>query len=109
MVFYRTRAGGEPTRDWLKGLEAADRRAVGQDLQRVQFRWPIGMPLCRSLKGGLWEVRTHLPSNRIARVLFFRHGDTLVALNGFIKKTRKTPDDEMDLAIRRRKEVEGDP
>jgi antitoxin HicB len=38
---------------------------------RVQFRWPVGMPLCRSLGQGLWEVRSDLTSNRIARVLMF--------------------------------------
>jgi phage-related protein len=106
IVFYRTRAGGEPVREWLKGLEEGDRRAMGQDLQRVQFRWPIGMPLCRALQDGLWEVRTRLPSNKVARVLFFKHGEALVALTGFIKKTRKTPDDEMKLATSRKKEVE---
>src|SRR5271168_3627184 len=70
VVFYRTPAGAEVVRDWLRGLAPADRNVVGQDLMRVQFRWPVGMPLCRPLGGGLWEVRSALTSNRIARVLF---------------------------------------
>jgi hypothetical protein len=73
--FYRTEAGTEPVREWLRGLEAADRRAIGLDLMRVQFGWPIGMPLVRSLKDGLWEVRSSLSSKRIARlVLAFTTG-----------------------------------
>jgi phage-related protein len=72
---------------------------------RVQFRWPVGMPLCRPLGAGLWEVRSNLPSNRIARVMFcFRDGH-LVALHGFIKKTQKTPADELELARKRKDEV----
>lgn len=70
VVFYRTQGGSEVVRDWLRSLDDADRHVVGLDLMRVQYRWPVGMPLCRALGDGLWEVRTSLPSNRIARVLF---------------------------------------
>ena len=83
LVFYRTSSGGEPVRDWLKGLNPDDRNAVGMDLMRAQWRWPIGMPLCRPMGDGLWEVRTELPSRRIARVLFCVHAGRLVALHGF--------------------------
>jgi phage-related protein len=106
VVFYRTRAGSEVVRDWLRGLDEADRNAIGQDLMRVQYRWPIGMPLCRPLGEGLWEVRTDLPSNRIARVLFALIEERIVALHGFIKKTRKTPPDDLALARRRKNEFE---
>lgn len=104
VMFYRTAAGAEVVRDWLRGLDEADRNAIGQDLMRVQYRWPVGMPLCRPLKDGLWEVRSSLPSNRIARVLFSVQSDGILVLSGFIKKTRKTPDDELALARKRMKE-----
>ena len=65
LVFYRTETGNEPVREWLKGLDVADRHSVGLDLMRVQWRWPIGMPLCRAMGGGLWEVRTAAPSRRV--------------------------------------------
>ncbi|WP_352956372.1 type II toxin-antitoxin system RelE/ParE family toxin [Mesorhizobium sp. M1322] len=104
VVFYRTSAGTEIVREWLQGLDPGDRQAVGLDLMRVQYRWPVGMPLCRPLKDGLWEVRTTLPSPRIARVLFCVHAEAIIVLSGFIKKTQKTPDDEMVLARRRMRE-----
>ena len=94
-------------RDWLRSLDDADRQSVGLDLMRVQYRWPVGMPLCRSLGDGLWEVRCSLPSNRIARVLFSVHQGRILALHGFIKKTQKTPDDDLALARRRKREFEG--
>lgn len=106
VVFYRTRAGTEVVRDWLRELDEDDRNAIGQDLMRVQYRWPVGMPLCRSLSGGLWEVRSDLPGNRTARVLFAVMDDRIVALHGFIKKTRKTPVDDLALARKRMKEFE---
>ena len=107
VVFYRTRSGAEVVRDWLRSLDTRDRNAIGLDLMRVQFRWPVGMPLCRALSDGLWEVRTNLPSDRIARVLFCVTRDRIVVLHGFIKKTQKTPDQELALARKRKREFEG--
>jgi phage-related protein len=105
LVFFRTSVGSEPVRDWLKELLENDRKAIGQDLQRVQYRWPVGMPLARPLGRGLWEVRTSLAGNRIARVLFFVERGRIGVVHGFIKKTRKTPDSDIRLALARRKEM----
>lgn len=105
LQFYKNSGGNEPVRDWLKTLDELDRHTIGQDLMRAQWRWPVGMPLCRPMGQGLWEVRTDLPNNRIARVLICLHKGKLVALHGFIKKTQKTPDDELTLARKRQKEL----
>ena len=106
VMFYRTRAGGEVVLDWLRGLDAGDRHAIGLDLMRVQYRWPVGMPLCRAMGDGLWEVRSALPSDRIARVLFIVQGDRIVALHGFIKKTQKTQPGDLALARKRKREYD---
>lgn len=73
---------------------------------QVQFGWPVGMPLCRSLGKGLWEVRTSLPSGPIARVIFCFSDGELVALTGFVKKTQKTPPAEIATALKRKKEYD---
>ena len=106
LVFYRSLGGSEPVREWLRGMSEADRRAIGKDLLRAQWRWPVGMPLCRPMGLGLWEIRTNLPSKRTARVLICYRPGHLVALHGFIKKSRATPDDEMEVARTRQKEFE---
>ena len=104
VVFYRTPTGGGVVQDCLRGLPDADRHIIGLDLMRVQFRWPVGMPLCRSLGDGLWEVRSTLDGNRIARLLFCFVEGRLLALHGFIKKTQKTPDTELNIARKRMRE-----
>lgn len=106
LIFFRTDAGGEPVREWLKGLAQGERQAIGKDLLRAQWRWPVGMPLCRPLGSGLWEVRTDLPAKRTARVLLCLYRGRLVALHGLIKKTRTTPDEDLALARQRQKEFE---
>lgn len=106
LVFFRSAAGIEPVRDWLRGLPAIERQAIGRDLLRAQWRWPVGMPLCRPIGEGLWEVRTSLPSGRTSRVFICAFRGRLVALHGFIKKTRTTPQNDLEIARKRRKELE---
>ena len=98
-IFYRTEAGGEPVREWLKELLPDDRKRIGEDIKTVEFGWPIGMPVCKPLDHGICEVRTSLGQNRIARVLFYIDAKSrMVLLHGFIKKTRKTPSEDLKLA-----------
>ena len=107
VFFFRTEAGGEPVREWLKGLSEADKKAIGTDIMAVEFGWPLGLPLCRPLQDGVHEVRTVLDNNRIARVMFYVDAqERMVLLHGFIKKTRKTPVGELALAIRNKKKHE---
>jgi phage-related protein len=106
LIFFRTLNGSEPVREWLKELPIEDRQAAGKDLLRAQWRWPVGMPLCRAMGNGLWEIRTNLPTKRTARVLVALYRERLVALHGFIKKTRTTSDDDLALALKRKKDLE---
>ena len=87
-------------RDWLRGLSSDDRKRIGLDIKTVEFGWPIGMPVCRPLGSAIYEVRTTLSQNRIARVLFYiDKNERMVLLHGFMKKTRKTPDEDLELAM----------
>jgi len=104
--FWKSRTGAEPVRDWLRSLSREDRRTIGIDIATVEFGWPIGMPTCRPMGGGLLEVRSDLADKRTARVLFcFAHGE-MVLLHGFIKKSEKTPKDDLDIARKRKRELE---
>lgn len=102
-VFYKTKSGAEPVRDWLKRLPKDERKAIGEDIAYVQFKWPIGKPRVDHLRGTVWEVRTSL-ARRIARTLFAVESGVMVLLHGFIKKTQATPGSEIDLAEKRYKE-----
>jgi phage-related protein len=104
--FYQSASGAEPVRNWLKGLDQNDRRAIGTDIATVEHGWPIGMPTCRSLGDGLWEVRSKLQGGRIARVIFVIVKGRMALLHGFLKTTQKTPKADLDLARKRKKELE---
>jgi phage-related protein len=99
-VFFSTDRGNEPVREWLLSLTKDERKQIGADVLKVQYCWPIGKPLVGNLGKGLWEVRSRL-TDRIARVLFCVDGSTMVLLHGFIKKTQRTPKQELVLALRR--------
>ena len=106
--FYRNTNSHEPVREWLKRLAQSERQVIGKDIRKVEFGWPLGLPVCRALGQGLWEVRSELPSQRIARMLFCIAGSQMILLHGFIKKTQKTPKRDLDLARARKMEVERD-
>lgn len=107
-VFYRTAAGGEPVREWLKGLSKSERKQIGEDIKTVELGWPIGMPSCRPMGDGLHEVTTNLSNNRIARVLFYIDtNQEMVLLHGIIKKTRRTPPSDIKIARKNKRRHEG--
>ena len=103
VVFFKTDTGNEPVREWLKDLSKDDCKVIGTDILTVQYAWPVGKPLVDSLGDGLWEVRSRL-DNRIARTLFAMVDQEIVLLHGFIKKQQKTPQDELELAKKRKKQ-----
>ncbi|PWU21507.1 MAG: hypothetical protein C5B50_01555 [Verrucomicrobia bacterium] len=95
--FFKTESGREPVREWLRSLLREERRIIGEDIKAVQFGWPIGMPLVRKLDNRLWEVRPRLP-DQIARVIFTAGQGRMVLLHGFIKKSQKTREGDLELA-----------
>jgi len=107
VVFYKTESGNEPVREWLKGLPRDDRRTIGEDIKTAQYGWPLGMPLIRKMGRGLWEVRSNV-STGIARVIFTVKGAVMILLHGFVKKSQKTPPNELETARRRLNNVEED-
>lgn len=104
--FYKNLAGKEPVREWLLELDPKDCKTIGVDIKTVEFGWPIGMPVCKCLRRGLYEVRSNLKVG-IARTIFCIEESTMILLHGFIKKSQKTPTKEIDLAIKRKKEILG--
>ncbi len=106
VFFYRSENGNEPVREWLKELRKEDRRAVGEDIKTAQFGWPLGMPLIRKIEKDLWEVRSNI-TDGIARTFFTVKGATMVLLHGFVKKSQETPQNELQTARRRLRNIFG--
>jgi phage-related protein len=107
VFFFRTKRGSEPVREWLKSLSTTDKRTIGEDVKTVQFGWPLGMPLVRKLEPGLWEIRSNLPAG-IARIIFTVKDNAMILLHGFIKKSQKTPMDDLQLARARLGQLRGE-
>jgi len=107
VVFYKSQTGKEPVREWLKTLSLQDKKTIGEDIKTVQFGWPLGMPLVRKIEPGMWEVRSNISAG-IARVFFTVQGEFLVLLHSFVKKSLKTPLDDLSLARKRLAQVRGE-
>lgn len=104
--FYRNQSGSEPVRDWLKSLTSEERRLIGIDIKTVEYSWPVGLPICRPMGNGLFEVRTNLSTGRNARVLFCIYQNQMILLHGFIKKTQKTLKQDLVIASDRKRRLE---
>jgi len=106
IVFFKEPISGkEPARLWLKKLEKSDQRIIGHNLMTLQWNWPIGLPLVDHLIKNIWELRSTL-INKEARMLFVVKQRNIIILHAFIKKTQKTPKNEIEIATNRLKELE---
>jgi phage-related protein len=103
--FYHSPSGNEPVREWLKELCKDDKVILGEDIKTVEYGWPLGMPLVRKLDADLWEIRSDITNKEIARILFTVKNGIMVLLHGFIKKSQKTPTNDLKIAKDRRDRV----
>ena len=106
VLFFRTLNGREPVREWLLSLSQEQKKAIGTEIKVVQYGWPLGMPVVRKMSAGLWEVRVNIPDG-IARVLFTVDKNLMILLHGFVKKSQKTPENELETAINRLNQYRG--
>lgn len=104
--FYATSSGKMPAREWLISLDKRDRVDIGGDIANAEYNWPVGPPKCKLLAHGIFEIRSHISAGRIARVLFFIESNAMYLLHGFIKKSQKTPLRDIEIAKKRKKEME---
>jgi len=105
--FFKTENGNEPVRDFLKALDSDDKKSVGADIMAIEMSWPVGYPKVRKMDTDLWEVRTSISDKRICRIFFTVTGKKMILLHAIIKKSQKTPLEELELAKTRKKLVLG--
>ncbi|MGB7402183.1 MAG: type II toxin-antitoxin system RelE/ParE family toxin [Arcobacter sp.] len=105
VLFYETDMGNKPVKEWLSSLNSQDKKTIGGDIKTVEYGWPIGMPTSKKLEKDLYEVRSNISDGKIARVIFTIKENYMVLLNGFIKKSQKTPLSEIKLARERKGKI----
>jgi len=96
-VFFETEQKNQPARDFLLQQNPEDRKIIGADIFAVQEGFPLGYPLVEKIDKDIWAVRS-IVKDGIGRILFTIHGETIVLLHGFIKKSRKIPKPELKTA-----------
>lgn len=101
--FYKTPNGNEPVREWLQSLSKETKKIVGEDIRVAQIVWPQGMPLVKHIESKIWELRSTIP-NGIVRIFFTVKNENIVLLHSFVKKTQKTPQQELEIARKRLKQ-----
>ena len=105
VVFYEKGSGEKPVEDFIDSLEPKMRAKLVSVMEILEEKGNmLRMPYSQHIEDGIFEVRAKVGSN-ISRVMcFFYYGRKIIMTNGFIKKTQKTPKNEIDLAKKYRKE-----
>jgi phage-related protein len=103
VYFYETETGNQPCRDFILSCSQDDKKYIGSDIYLVQDNFPVNNTLVEKLDTDLWEIRSHI-TDGIARIIFTLDGETLVLLHGFIKKSQKTPKQDIKVAKSRLKD-----
>ena len=85
--FFKSDTGKQPVKELILSLADSDKKIIGEDIKTIEFGWPIGMPVAKSLGKGLYEVRSSLTDGSKARILFTIYKNQMILLHGFIKKT----------------------
>ena len=104
--YYTDETGEQPVKEWIERLDIKLRLKVYRSFELLeQFNLNLKAPYVKPLEDKLYELRIK-DQKGIYRVIYFAHiGKEFIMLNGFVKKTQKTPKKEIELAKRRMKEV----
>lgn len=105
VIIYEKRNGEAPVEDFLNSLDVKMRAKLFGMIGLLQEKGnQFREPYTKHIDDGIFELRCKV-GNNITRVLyFFYYGGKIILTNGFIKKTQKTPQDEIKLAKQRRKD-----
>lgn len=99
-AFFETESGSQPCRDFILTLDREDKKEIGAKIFEVQQGFPMGLPLVRKMDTNLWEIRISI-SDGICRIFFTIAGNIIILLHGFVKKSQKTPQNELETAKKR--------
>ena len=103
ITFYEDRRGKRPALDFINSLPKWEQAKVYNSFRLLaEFGTLLGMPHARHIRGKLWELR---PGG--VRLFYFTYeNNQFVILHGFRKQTNQTPKPEIDIALRRLRELE---
>lgn len=101
-AFFQSESGNQPCRDFIIALSQDDKKEIGAKIFEVQKGFPLGLPLVRKMEADLWEIRVNI-TDGICRIFFTIAENIMVLLHGFVKKSQKTPQNELDTARNRLK------
>ena len=103
VIAYEKEDGESPVEDFINALDVKMRAKMYGLLSILQEKGnKLREPYSKHLDDGIFELRCKIGSN-ITRVLyFFYYEGKIILTNGFVKKTQKTPPEEIKLAKERR-------
>ena len=99
IIFYEQEDGTRPAEEFIESMDEKlrSKMKVVIDMLKVRGRW-LRLPHSRNLENGIYELRAQIGTNAARVLYFFVTGKNAILTNGFIKKTQKTPANELKKA-----------
>ncbi len=108
VTYYDLPNGEKPVEIFIHGLEPKMRvKALGGIEILRQFGGGLREPYSKAIGDGLFELRTIFAGDITRIFYFFLAGNKIILTNGFMKKTRRTPPGEIELAKKYKADYEG--
>ena len=105
IIFYETTDGKCPVTDFIDGLPKKMREKIFKSLDLLKIKGnSLREPYSKPLEDGIFELRCKVGSDLTRTLYFFYVGKKIIFTNGFTKKTRRTPQNEIELAKTRRED-----
>ncbi len=105
--YYEKSDGTYPAEEFILSQDIKMQTKLFRLLELLELKGnELREPYSKSLSDGIFEIRA-IQGNNITRVLyFFVLNKKIILTNGFVKKTKKTPENEIVLAKKYRKDYE---
>lgn len=101
--YFKEDDGSYPVEDFILSLDIKMRAKVFRTLELLEYKGNyLREPFSKHLSDGIFELRVKQSSNIVRVLYFFVVGKRIILTNGFVKKTQKTPQVEIDIAKKRR-------
>jgi phage-related protein len=101
IIYYKTRRGAVPAREFVEKLTVKVQSKIRKQILLLSYEGPkLKRPYADYLRDGIYELRVKFSPNEYRVLYFFFLRTNIILTHGFVKKSDKVPESEIEKAIK---------